>query len=93
MLSGLRVLDLTDEPGFLAGKILGDLWADVIKVEPPGGDPARRHGPFLGGIEDAERSLPWLAMNTSKRGVTLDLKADRGRELLRAMAARADVVL
>lgn len=46
MLRGFRVLDLTDEKGFLCGKILADLGADVIKVEKPGGDPSRRMGPF-----------------------------------------------
>ena len=44
-----RVLDLSGEWGFLCGKILGDLGADVIKIEPPGGDPERRRGPFLEG--------------------------------------------
>jgi benzylsuccinate CoA-transferase BbsE subunit len=92
MLSGLRALDLTDASGFLAGKILGDLGVDVVKVEPPSGDPARR-APFLGGVEDPERSLPWLALNTSKRGVTLDLDQPRGRELLRRLLPRFDVVL
>src|SRR5213596_1247126 len=49
-LDGIRVLDLTREPGFFAGKLLGDLGADVVKVEPPAGDPARRRAPFWGGI-------------------------------------------
>ena len=92
-LDGTRVLDLTSEPGFFAGKLLGDLGADVVKVEPPGGDPARRRGPFRGGTADPERSLLWLALNTSKRGVTLDLERPRGRELFLALAARADVVI
>ena len=92
MLQGIRILDLSDESGFLAGKILGDMGADVIKLEPPAGDPARR-APFLGEIEDPERSLLWLALNTSKRGITLDLDQPRGRELFGALAATADVVL
>src|SRR2546427_6221130 len=92
-LDGTRVLDLTREPGFFAGKLLGDLGADVVKVEPPGGDPARRRPPFWGGIADPERSLLWLAMNTSKRGVTLDLARPRGHALFLELAARADVVL
>src|SRR5438034_299155 len=92
-LDGTRVLDLTREPGFFAGKLLGDLGADVVKVEPPGGDPARRRPPFWGGIADPERSLLWLAMNTSKRGVTLDLARPRGRALFLELAARADAVL
>jgi crotonobetainyl-CoA:carnitine CoA-transferase CaiB-like acyl-CoA transferase len=93
MLEGVRVLDLSDEPGFLAGKILGDLGADVVKLEPPGGDTFGRRGPFLGGIEDPERSLRWLALNTSKRGITLALGRERGRELFRRLVARFDVVL
>jgi crotonobetainyl-CoA:carnitine CoA-transferase CaiB-like acyl-CoA transferase len=92
MLSGFRVLDLTEEPGFLAGKILADLGADVIKIERPGGDPGRR-GPYLRDQPDPEKSLPWLALNTSKRGVTLDLSAPRGQELLRGLARRSDVLL
>ena len=93
MLRGIQVLDLSDERGFLAGKILGDMGADVVKVEPPGGDPARQRGPFLGGIRDPERSLGWLAMNTSKRGVVLDLDASADQERFRALARGADVVL
>jgi crotonobetainyl-CoA:carnitine CoA-transferase CaiB-like acyl-CoA transferase len=93
MLTGTRVLDLSGETGFLAGKILADLGADVIKIEPPGGDRAGRRGPYLGDVPDPERSLLWLALNPGKRGVTLDLDADRGRQLFRELARRADVVL
>ena len=92
-LYGTRVLDLTHEPGFFAGKLLGDLGADVIKVEPPGGDPARRRPPFWGDVADPERSLLWLAMNTSKRGLVLDLERPRGRALFLDLTAAADVVL
>ncbi len=93
MLTGIRILDLSDERGFLAGKILGDLGADVIKIEPPGGDLEGRRGPYLAGGEDPERSLSWLALNTSKRGVTLNLEVEPGRALFRDLAATADVVL
>jgi len=93
VLDGTRILDLSEEPGFLAGKVLGDLGADVIKLEPPGGDTLGRRGPFLGEIADPERSLRWLALNTSKRGITLALATPRGGELFRRLAARADVVL
>ncbi len=93
MLDGLRILDLSEEPGFLAGKILADLGADVVKLEPPGGDRFGRRGPFLGETPDPERSLRWLALNTSKRGITLALATPRGRELFKSLAARADVVL
>ena len=92
-LHGVRVLDLSAEPGFFAGKLLGDLGADVVKVEPPAGDPARHRPPFLGGVADHERALLWLAMNTSKRGMTLDLERPRGRDLFLDLVARADVVL
>jgi crotonobetainyl-CoA:carnitine CoA-transferase CaiB-like acyl-CoA transferase len=92
-LDGIRVLDLAGEPGHFAGKLLGDLGADVVKVEPPGGDPVRRRGPFWGHADDRERSLVWLAYNTSKRGVTLDVTKPRGRDLFLDLAARADVVL
>jgi crotonobetainyl-CoA:carnitine CoA-transferase CaiB-like acyl-CoA transferase len=93
LLSDFRVLDLSDERGFLAGKILGDLGADVVKVEAPGGDPARRAGPFLGGRAEPERSLRWLALNTSKRGITLDLDRPDGVAMFRRLANRVDVVL
>src|SRR5437879_5649688 len=93
MLSGVRVLDLTDETAFLAGKILGDMGADVVKIEPPDGDAARRRGPFLGGAPDSEKSLLWLALNTSKRGITIDLASDAGNATLRDLARTADVVL
>ena len=92
-LHGYRVLDLTGEPGFLAGKLLGDLGADVVKVEPPAGDPARRRGPFVGGIADGERSVLWLALNTSKRGITLDLDDRRGRDLFLRLCKEADAVI
>src|SRR6266850_231760 len=92
-LDGTRVLDLTREPGFFAGKLLGDLGADVVKIEPPAGDPARRRPPFWGDATDPERAIVWLALNTSKRGITLDLERPRGRDLFLDLAARADVVL
>ncbi|MGE4606925.1 MAG: CoA transferase [Myxococcota bacterium] len=93
MLQGIRVLDLTHESGFLAGKILGDMGADVIKVEPLEGDPARRRGPFLGDIAGAQRSLLWLAMNTSKRGVALDIDSEPGREQFYSLVGTADVLI
>jgi crotonobetainyl-CoA:carnitine CoA-transferase CaiB-like acyl-CoA transferase len=56
-LSGLRLLELADQTGQFCGKLLGDLGADVIKIEPPGGEPCRRFGPFLDDIPHPERSL------------------------------------
>jgi benzylsuccinate CoA-transferase BbsE subunit len=92
MLEGFRILDCSDESGFLAGKILGDMGADVVKLEAPSGDLARR-APYLGDIEDPERSLVWLSLNTSKRGITLDLDSARGQDLFRRLVPLFDVVL
>src|SRR5262245_51924029 len=92
-LDGIRVLDLTSAPGHFAAKLLGDLGADVIKVEPPSGDATRHRGPFWGHADDQERSLIWLAYNTSKRGITLDVTKPRGRDIVLDLAARADVVM
>ena len=84
MLSPYRVLDLTDERGELASMILGDLGADVIKVEPPEGSSSRRLPPFLDGAPESERSLHYFAFNRNKRGIILDLASDAGKaELLR----------
>ncbi len=93
LLSPFRVLDLTDELGFLCGKILGDLGADVIKIERPGGDPARNIGPFFHNQSHPEKSLYWFAFNNNKRGITLNLETSRGRDLFSQLAAKADFVL
>jgi crotonobetainyl-CoA:carnitine CoA-transferase CaiB-like acyl-CoA transferase len=93
VLAPYRVLDLTDSWGFLCGKILGDLGADVVKVEPPGGDPARGLGPYYHDEPHRERSLHWFAYNTSKRGITLDLASATGRDLFLRLARTADFVL
>jgi benzylsuccinate CoA-transferase BbsE subunit len=92
-LSGVRVLDLTAEPGFMTGMLLGELGADVVKIEPPAGDPIRRRPPFWGDRHDPERSLGWLAYNTSKRGITLDLERPAGREIFLRLCDGTDVVL
>lgn len=93
MLSGCRVLEICDETGVLAGRILADLGADVVKVEPPGGDRAARCGPFEGGVEDPERSLAWLEANAGKRSITLDCERPEGRSVLARLLGRTDVLL
>jgi crotonobetainyl-CoA:carnitine CoA-transferase CaiB-like acyl-CoA transferase len=93
MLNGYRVLDLTDEKGSVCGKILGDLGADVIKVEKPGGDPARRIGPFFRNTPDPEKSLHWCAFNSSKRGITLNLDDPEGREIFKKLSEKTDVIV
>jgi len=85
-----RVLDLTDEKGWICGKILSDLGADVIKIEPPGGDPGREKGPFYGADTDPEKSLFWMAYNTGKRGITLRIESPNDRRKLRALIETAD---
>ena len=93
MLSPYRVLDLTDESGFLCGKILADLGAEVIKVEPPGGDAARQVGPFADGEVCPEKSLYWLSYNTNKKGITLNLESVKGKKLFKRLAKSADFVI
>lgn len=93
LLDGLRVLDLTDERGFLCGRILADLGAEVIQVEPPGGARERREGAFVGGRPDPERSVTWLAYNAGKRGITLDATRPRGREILDRLCETADALV
>jgi benzylsuccinate CoA-transferase BbsE subunit/naphthyl-2-methylsuccinate CoA transferase subunit len=92
-LTGYRVLDLTDDRGFYGGKILADLGADVIKVEPPGGDPSRNIGPFYKDIPDPEKSLYWWAYNTSKRGITLNIETAEGKDIFRKLVKTADAVI
>ena len=67
VLAGCRVLDLADEKGVLCARLLGDMGADVIKVEPPGGDHTRSFGPFLDKAPHPEKSLYFWHYNTSKR--------------------------
>ena len=80
-LSHIRIVELGDIPASYATRLLADLGADVIKVEPLGGDPNRLLPPFAGGIEDPERSLTFINANTNKRSIVLDLQGsslDRG---------------
>ena len=88
-----RVLDLTEGGVNWCGKLLADLGADVIKVEPPGGSPTRMRGPFYRGERHPERSLFWFAYCANKRGVTLDLEREEGRRAFERLADTADVVL
>jgi benzylsuccinate CoA-transferase BbsE subunit len=93
VLSGCRALDLTDENGFLCGKILADLGADVIKIEKPEGDPSRRIGPFWADIPHPEKSLYWFAYNSNKRGITLNIETTDGKKILRELVKTADFVI
>ena len=93
MLSPYRVLDLTDERGLLCGKILADLGADVIQVEPPTGSSARRIGPFYQDDVHPERSLFWWSYTANKRSITLNLATADGQMLLKRLVRSADFLI
>jgi crotonobetainyl-CoA:carnitine CoA-transferase CaiB-like acyl-CoA transferase len=92
-LAGRRVIELADESGAYCGKLLADMGADVIKIEPPGGDPTRRIPPFLADRPGEDRGFLFLYMNTNKRSATLDIAAPEGRERFLRLAASADLVV
>ena len=92
-LTGIRVLDLSGDLGVYCGKLLADVGADVIKVEPPGGDSMRSVGPFIEGNSSSENSIYWRHYYTNKRSITLDISSDEGSTLLRRLASVADVVV
>ncbi|HEX5365521.1 MAG TPA: CoA transferase [Acidimicrobiales bacterium] len=92
-LAPYRVVDLSTARGWLTGRILADLGADVVKVEPPGGDPGRRLPPFADDEPGPERSLQWWFANRGKRSVCLDLDDADGVALARRLLAGADVVV
>jgi crotonobetainyl-CoA:carnitine CoA-transferase CaiB-like acyl-CoA transferase len=93
-LGGLRVLELASlVAGPYCTKIMGDLGAEVIKVEPSGGDEARRVGPFAGGRPDPERSVLFLHLNTSKRSRCLDLGSAEAARTFTDLAAGADALV
>ena len=95
ILSELRVLELTHRPsGAYCAKLLADQGADTIKVEPPGwGDQARHEPPFIDEVPHPDRGTSYLAFNTNKRGITLDVEQAEGRELFQRLAATADIIL
>ena len=92
-LSGVRVLDFTGELGPYAGKLYAGFGADVIHLEPMTGDPLRDVGPFYKGISGKERSLQFLYYNGGKRGMALDLKKEKGKEIFIELCKTADLLL
>ncbi len=92
-LSHLRAVDLCDLRGALAGRLLADLGADVVKVESPTGDPDRLRPPFAGDAAGPERSLAFAYRHANKRGVVADLATPAGRERLVGLCDRADVLI
>ncbi len=93
LLSPYRVLDLTGAECLLCGKILADLGADVIQIEPPGGHAARCIGPFYHNDIHHERSLYWWSYTANKRSITLDITTPGGQELLKRLIPSADFLL
>lgn len=93
LLSPYKVLDLTVENGHFCGKILADLGADVVKIEPPGGDTARSIGPFYRDVPHPEHGLYWWAFNTSKRGIILDITSHEGKETFKRLAVNAHFII
>ena len=93
-LSDLKVLEYGDMvPGAYCARLLADAGADVVKVEPPGGDGSRRRGPFPDGVEDPDWSGLFLYLNANKRGISLDLAQPDGSDLFRELAACADILV
>ena len=94
-LDGVKVLDLTHHiAGPYCTKLLADFGAEVTKIERPGsGDPARRMGPFFHDEPHPEKSLLFLYLNTNKRSLTLDLKSEAGRKIVRKLAAEVDLLV
>src|SRR5437899_5673256 len=93
LLQGHRVLDLTSAISAFCGKLLRDLGMDVIKVEPPAGDALRSEPPFANGRVHREGSLCFAYLNAGKRGITVDITKESGRELLLDLVARSDIVV
>ena len=92
-LTGTRVVELAHERIAFAGKLMGDMGADVVLVEPPGGSPSRRYPPFADDDPHSEKSLYWWHYNTSKRSVVLDLERATGRAAFEKLIASADVLI
>ncbi len=87
-----RILDLTAGGSILGGRLLADLGADIVQIEPPGGSPSRI-APYHKNVADPERSLFWWAYAAGKRGITLDISKPEGRDLFKRLAVKADAVI
>jgi benzylsuccinate CoA-transferase BbsE subunit len=92
-LEGLRVVEFCDTTGAYCGRLLADLGAEVIKVEPPGGGIQRSTAPFYMDTLNPDTSIAFWVHNTSKKSVVLDLESPAGRQSARRLALTADVVL
>ena len=94
MLAGLTVVELAGDPaGEMVGKLLAQLGADVVKVEPPEGSPTRSIGPFADGHLDADHSLTFWYYNTNKRSVVVDYRTTEGQGALTGSSPTADICI
>ncbi|MFC1825424.1 CaiB/BaiF CoA transferase family protein [Thermodesulfobacteriota bacterium] len=93
LLDGIKVLEIADEKGQYCGKVLASLGAEVIKIEKPGGDPARKIGPFYKDRPSPEGSLYWWFHNTSKKSITLDLETSDGQVIFKRLIKEVDILL
>ena len=91
-LSDIRILDFTGELGPYATKMYAGLGADIIHLEPIDGDPLRDVGPFYKGIPGKERGLQFLYYNADKKGMPLDLKKEKGREIFVELCKKSDML-
>lgn len=92
-LGDIRILDLAGPMGCYCTKLLADLGADVVLIEPPEGHAARNIGPFFHDEANPEKSLYFFHFNANKRGVTLNLETAEGRDILKKMVATADMLV
>lgn len=92
-LSGLRVIEISDQFTPITGRVLAELGADVIVVEPPSGSPHRFRPPFVDDEPHVDRSLRWWAGNVGKRSVAVDLESEAGAAALTNLIATADIVI
>ena len=94
VLEGITVLEYARfVAGPYCGRLLADMGAEVVKVEPPEGDESRQHGPFLNDIPDPESSALFLNLNLNKSSVTLEPSTPTGADLFRRLALQADIVI
>ena len=92
-LTGIRVLELANERISFAGKLMADMGAEVILIEPPGGDGSRGYPPFLDNVPGENRSLYWWHYHTSKKGMQLNLDAAKDRKTFKKLIQTADILL
>jgi benzylsuccinate CoA-transferase BbsE subunit len=93
ILATFKVLDLTDEKGMLCGKFLASMGAEVIKIEPLGGDQARNLPPFVNDIPGSENSLYYAGYNTNKKSITLNIEPEDGRAIFKKLVKESDFVI